>query len=80
MKAPNIKNLSDLVPDDHFTKTVEVEKDKARESVRKTFSLQQRDFDYIHDQALLLSQETGKVVSASSALRYIIQRDRSTGS
>jgi hypothetical protein len=29
-------------------------------------------------QAVIMAQEVGKVVSASEALRYIIQRDRST--
>lgn len=78
MKKPDIKNLSELVPDDEFTKTAQTENSKASMGVRKTFSLNQKDFDYINAQALIMSQEGGKVVSASQALRYIIQRDRST--
>ena len=77
MKKPDMKNLGELVPDDDFTKTAQAESNKASEGVRKTFSLQQIDFDYINAQALIMSQKAGKVVSASQALRYIIQRDRS---
>jgi hypothetical protein len=77
MKKPKMENLDGLTPDDDFTKTVQVESDKAQKVLKKTFSLQQRDFDYINAQAVIMSQEAGKPVSASSALRYIIQRDRS---
>ncbi len=77
MKAPNLKKLGEVIPEDDFAKTVQEERNKANVGVRKTFSLQQRDFDYINAEALKMSQEAGKVVSASQALRYIIQRDRS---
>jgi len=78
MKAPDLKELGEVMPKDDFTKTVQAERNKANAGVRKTFSLQQRDFDYINSEALKMSQEAGKVVSASQALRYIIQRDRSS--
>ncbi len=78
MKAPDLKKLDGLKPDDDFTKVVQIESGKANTVVRKTFSLQQRDFDYINSEALKISQETGKVVNASQALRYILERDRST--
>ncbi len=77
MKKPDIKSLDGLVPDDAFTQTAKVESDKAQKVVKKTFSLQQRDVDYINSQAVIMAQDVGKVVSASEALRYIIQRDRS---
>ena len=76
MKKPELQQLADLAPSDEFTKTVQVEKEKAGIIVRKTFSLQQIDYDYINSEALAMSQETGKVVSASAALRNIIQRDK----
>jgi len=75
MKAPKLKDLGTSMPDDEFSKTVEEQAEKASASVRKTFSLQQLDMDYINAQALKLSQKAGKVVSASEALRTIIQRD-----
>lgn len=76
MKTPNLKKLGEVMPEDDFTKTAQTEREKANVGVRKTFSLQQRDFDYINSEALKMSQEAGKVISASQALRYIIQRDR----
>lgn len=77
MKAPDLKKLGDVKPEDDFTKTAQIESEKASTGVRKTFSIQQKDFDYINLEALRMSQEAGKIVSASQALRYIIQRDRS---
>ena len=77
MKAPNLKKLSEVESEDQFTKIAQEERSKASVGIRKTFSLQQQDFDYINAEALKMSQELGKVVSASQALRYIIQRDRS---
>lgn len=77
MKKPDIKSLDGLTPDDAFTQTAQAESDKGQKAAKKTFSLQQRDIDYINAQAVIMAQEVGKVVSASEALRYIIQRDRS---
>jgi len=76
MKAPELKKLETLKSDDDFTKTVQLQHDKARETVRKTFSIQNSELDYINEEALKMSQKAGKVISASEALRNIIQRDR----
>ncbi len=80
MKAPDLKKLESLKPEDDFTKTVQLQHDKARETVRKTFSIQHGELDYINAEALKMSQEAGKVISASEALRNIIQRDRGSRS
>ncbi|SHE20405.1 hypothetical protein [methanotrophic endosymbiont of Bathymodiolus puteoserpentis (Logatchev)] len=77
MKKPELKDLGGLVPDDDFSQTAQIESNKAQKVLKKTYSLQQRDLDYINAQAVMMSQEAGKSVSASEALRYIIQRDRS---
>ena len=78
MKKPELRQLADLTPSDEFTKTAQIEKEKASVIIRKTFSLQQIDYDYINNEALVMSQELNRVVSASEALRNIIQRDKGT--
>jgi hypothetical protein len=47
-KKPDIKSLDGLTPDDAFTQTAQAESDKGQKAAKKTFSLQQRDIDYIN--------------------------------
>ena len=76
MKAPDLKKLDGVKPEDDFTKAAQAESEKASAGVRKTFSMQRRDFDYINSEALRLSQDLGRIVGASEALRDIIDRAR----
>ena len=76
MKAPDLKKLDGVKPEDDFTKAVDEVSEKASAGVRKTFSMQRRDFDYINSEALRMSQELGRIVGASEALRDIIDRAR----
>lgn len=74
MKVPELKDLEKVEKNDAFSKTVESVKVKSEEVKKKTFSLMQQHLDYINTVALGLSQEKGRVSSASEALRLIIEQ------
>lgn len=76
MKTPNIADLDKKVvrPDSAFEKTITAEKEKASAIERKTYSLEARHTKFINEEAARLSQERGKPVGASEALRAIIER------
>ncbi len=76
MKAPQLAELSTTAPADAFTKEIAHQKARASSVIRKTFSLEQRHMDYLLTVAAEAMQTTGKTVSASEALRIIIDRDR----
>ena len=75
MKKPKLKDLQKAMASDPFQKKVAEIKSHASSVVRKTFSLGQGDLDHINAVAVSMSQQQGKVVNASEALRAIIRRD-----
>lgn len=75
MKAPKLADLNEIGNDNAFSKAIQTEQSRATGIVRKTYSLQQRHEDYINAVATAMSQERGKPVNASEALRAIINRD-----
>lgn len=75
MKIPKLKDLQKAHISDPFQKRVAEIKGQASVTVRKTFSLRQGDLDHINAVAMSMSQQQGKVVNASEALRTIIRRD-----
>lgn len=76
MKAPKLQELSTTAQADAFTKEVAHQTARASSVIRKTFSLEQRHMDYLLDVSAEAMQATGRTVSASEALRIIIDRDR----
>ena len=76
MKQPKLEDLQKAKTSDPFQKKVAETKAHASSVVRKTFSLGQGDLDHINAVAVSMSQQQGKVVNASEALRTIIRRDR----
>ena len=75
MKKPKLEDLQKAMDSDPFQKKVAEIKGHASSVVRKTFSLGQGDLDHINAVAVSMSQQQGKVVNASEALRAIIRRD-----
>ena len=75
MKSPNLVDLRKTNSSDPFQKKVAEIQGHATAVVRKTFSLGQGDLDQINAVAVSMSQQQGKVVNASEALRAIIRRD-----
>jgi uncharacterized linocin/CFP29 family protein len=76
MKTPKLENLNTLKPENDFIKAVDFQKEKTTTMERKTFTISQAELEHINREAMELSKETGKPVSASQALRTIIQRDK----
>lgn len=76
MKRPNLKDLAQVKSDDRFSQAVVYERKKSRKAIRKTFSFDQSHLDYLNAIALELSQQAGKPVGTSEALRLVIERDR----
>jgi hypothetical protein len=74
MKKPNLQDLASVEQTDDFSEAVQVQHEKTAQMVRKTFTIQQGELDYINSVALGMSKEAGKVISASEALRAIINR------
>ncbi len=75
MKAPQLKDLGQVQPEDQFSKTVQVEAKKASTIVKVSFSIGQKHIDYINRVALELSNQSGRPIKASAALRFILDRD-----
>lgn len=77
MKKPNLTDLNKLEPakSDQFVAAVQTQITNAAQSVRRTYSFEQRHDDHINAVALQMSQARGKPVKASEALRAIIERD-----
>ena len=91
MKAPELKTFPTDAGKQDFTKTVEASnqqstkpKAKAKKAPKvekatpKSYSLTNDDQAYINGHALKLSNEQGKSVGASEALRDIINAHRGT--
>lgn len=76
MKAPQIKSLEDSTASDPFTKKVmEVKKDAGKMEPR-SYSLPQSAVSYINAKAAELSAIEGKPVSASTALRMLLEEHK----
>ena len=75
MKQPKLEDLQKAKTSDPFQKKVAEIKSHTSSVVRETFSLGQGDLDHINAVAVSMSQQQGKVVNASEALRAIIRRD-----
>jgi len=76
MKQPSLKDLSNVVTEDQFIEKVEEVKTKSAEMARKTHTLENSNIDHINAVAFKLSQQRGKPVSASEALRLIIHEHK----
>ena len=74
MKKPETKDLDAVETNDAFTRTVEAVKDESGKTSPKTYSLPKRHQEYISSIAMQLGQARGKVVSASEALRMIVEQ------
>ncbi len=74
MKAPELKNLAEVTEQPAFEKAVQQAQTKAGEMKKKTFTLEQRHIDYINKVSLDMSQQRGKVMPASEALRLILEQ------
>ncbi len=76
MKQPAVKDLEKVKTDDPFDEKVEeVKKQVKAEGVKAkptSHSLLDRNTDYINKIAFETSQKRGKMISASEALRIII--------
>ena len=80
MKAPKLSDLNTSAAtkkpnEDQFKAAVIEQTDAAKETVRRTFSLERFYSNYIDTIATNMAQEQGKPVSASQAIRTIIKRD-----
>ena len=81
MKKPELKNLSKIKPssnsDDNnaFREAVADQSRVANKVVRRTYSIESFYADYIDTIAATMTQEKGKIVNASQALRAILKRD-----
>lgn len=95
MKAPKLKEFPTGAGEQEFTKQVKASNTdtpapkKIKESAKKTeqerakpktFSLTDTDLSYINAHALKLSNERGRSVNGSEALRDIIEAHRGAGS
>ncbi len=76
MKAPQLADLSETTTNDPFSQAVAEQKARASLVIRKTFSLEQQHMDYLLKVATEAMQTNGRTVSASEALRIVIERDR----
>lgn len=81
MKAPKVKDLQNQTAavDDDFSKAVAGQRQRAATVIRKTFSIEQRHMDHLVKIAAEVMAETGKTVSASEALRIVIEMDMERG-
>lgn len=73
MKAPATKDLAQVKNTDMFSETIEKVKAESQEMKRASFTLTKAHIDYIQMKAVKMTQERGKTVSASAALRVIIE-------
>lgn len=74
MKKPDLKALASLEPEsDSFFKKAKQAQSKDEKMKGKTFTLPQSHIDYINTKSVQLSQDRGKNVPASEALRLIIE-------
>ena len=78
MKAPNLKNLAKPTVKPVFEQAVQQAQVRAGEMKKKTFTLEQRHIDYINQISLDMSQQRGKVMPASEALRLILEQHQGT--
>lgn len=75
MKKPEMKKLDGKeVANDAFSQTAEAVTESANKTSPKTYSLPKRHQEYISAIAMQLGQARGKVVSASEALRMIVDQ------
>lgn len=72
MKQPNLTALESVKPQDPFFEKVQEIKEQGINTKPKTYSLPVKHINYIDQKASKISQERGKAVSASEALRLII--------
>ncbi len=76
MKSPQLIDLSETTASDPFSQAISDQKARSSGVVRKTFSLEQQHLDYLLKVATEAMQTHGRTVSASEALRIVIERDR----
>lgn len=76
MKRPNVLDLNEVQTPDKFVEEVAEVKKQSAQLDRKTYTLAKSDTAYINTQAVKLSQQRGKAVSASEALRSIIHEHK----
>ena len=74
----NTQALAEALPQDAVTKSALKARDAQSETIRKTFTLYPNEASYIDAVAVQLGQERGKTMSASEALRVIINGHKST--
>lgn len=74
MKPVDTKDLLGSGKKDDFSQTVATVQTESSTIVRKTYTLEQRHVDQINATAGALSQQQGKLVNASEALRYLLDR------
>lgn len=78
MKIPALKSLGNeknIQASDALQSTIKEQKALSVTIVRRTFSLESFYAEHIEKIAAQLSQERGKPVNASQALRVILKRD-----
>ena len=76
MKAPVLERFDTTKSKSTFAGKVKAKAEEQQKVVKQTFSISQQDADYIHATALDMGEAIGKPVSASKALRAIIDTAR----
>lgn len=73
MKAPNLKSFPEKDPENSFEARAQQVQEASKSMVRRSFTITQENADKIQQVAMQMSQERNKLVSASEALRFIIE-------
>ena len=73
MQKPKLKNFGQKTPANSFEARVTEAQKEAETKVRRSFMITQENLDKVQSVALQMGQERRKVVSASEALRAIIE-------
>ena len=79
MKAPDTLAIPQPSKDS-FTERARVAQEDALAMARRSFTIRQADLDHVTAVAVSMTQQSGKVVSASEALRHIIDAHRRSAS
>lgn len=73
MKSLNTNKLTDAqASNDAFSRSVEKIKETAEVIERKSYTITKANIDYINDYAVKLTKQLGTPITASAALRSII--------
>lgn len=75
MKSPQLDQLDKVETTDVFFEKVNEAKEQAVKTKPKTYSLPDKHINYIHQKASQVSHSRGRAVSASEALRIIIEEN-----